>query len=217
MSVPDAIFRSKIASGKVVHTSSTGPAHDDAVCAAMEDHRRKQLQLESSCFHQGNTQQKRLNDVELQVMSKMSRSHGMNNIRDKIRNRMAYQGIIHRDTNTSFMDTLEMNNRRVIADQQRLTQKMLELSQTHKEIMTMASRDCQSRGSNPMQQLPQQQLQGPTMLPSRAGYLPPHAMVRPKEKAEKGAAAQTVPLLRGEDYVFGSPPLKKRNCRASAA
>mmetsp|Transcript_24628 Transcript_24628/g.52256 ORF Transcript_24628/g.52256 Transcript_24628/m.52256 type:complete len:717 (-) Transcript_24628:148-2298(-) len=53
-----------------------------------------------------------------------------------------------RDTESSFMDIVKMNNRRVIADQEIMLQKMMTLATTHKDIMTMASRDLESRDSN---------------------------------------------------------------------
>mmetsp|Transcript_28278 Transcript_28278/g.48785 ORF Transcript_28278/g.48785 Transcript_28278/m.48785 type:complete len:80 (+) Transcript_28278:2-241(+) len=62
----------------------------------------------------------------------------------------------------------------------------------------------------------QQQLQGPIMSPSRT-YFSSHAMMKPKEKAEKGTAAQTAAWLRGGDCVVGSSHRKRKNSWASAA
>jgi len=187
-----------------------------------------------SCFSSGDEQQQCINDVslvskhqqrlrnvDLQALAKHGHNNGARNSLDKISNRMTARDSTNEESKVSFMDALQMNNLRVIANQARLTQKMLalEMSQTHKELMMMTARDTRLGRLHAMQQPPQQhqQRQAPRMPLPGAGHVSSHAVMRLNENIKEKTAAQKGQFACGGGRVIGLLPPKKRAYRPSAA
>jgi hypothetical protein len=123
------------------------------------------------CFSFGNKQQLGLNNVDLKGVATTDSIDGMKHDSGENRNTMAVQGIMYKNSTASFTDTLLMNNRRAIADQEKLTEKLLVLRLTHKEMMMMASMDSRSRVSDTIhhyQQLQELNMSSPVSVRFRA-------------------------------------------------
>merc|ERR1712194_976900 len=201
--------REENTSAKAADAGLLGLPYSDAACAATRDLRQQQWQ-------------RRMNNVDLPVVAKMSHSNGAKRSFDRIRNETAVPAGFPEDATATFMDTLRTNNHRVMAEQERLTQKMLALrmSQMHQELITMTAREAQHGGAMTTPPLPPQHPRFPASRRARqeTGNVAFNAMLRSTEETKRAVvAAHKKTLTNGGDRNIGILPMKKRSYRPPAA
>lgn len=174
-------------------------AYDDAMCSALREHQRRQgtrppaIHGLPGCVTDGDLRARCADD-------------GGRGDRDGLReNTTASCGALPR---RPTLDALQTDHRRHVAEQRRLTQKMLALGRAHREILVATAGEQRSGLPATLEQLLARHQQRKATWHARAGG-------KPGEEGKQETAARMVPLTSGG--TLGLRPLKKRGSRPSAA